>query len=64
MNSVKNERGIRKFFVFFLFQEEGAASVEYAILASLIAAVIAFSVFQLGTVVKNLYQNLVDNWPS
>ncbi|EKO37846.1 MAG: Flp pilus assembly protein, pilin Flp [Solidesulfovibrio magneticus str. Maddingley MBC34] len=36
--------------------EDGATSVEYAIMASLIAAVAAASVGQLGLAVLNLFQ--------
>ena len=51
-----------KGFCHFLAEEEGAASVEYAILASAIAAVIAVTVSHLGLKVVSLYQKVVNNW--
>jgi Flp pilus assembly pilin Flp len=43
--------------------EDGASSVEYAILASLIALVIVFAVGLLGFNLKSLFQLIVDRYP-
>ena len=45
------------------FSEEGASSVEYAILASLIALVIVSAVGLLGFNLKSLFQLIVDRYP-
>lgn len=42
--------------------ERGAASIEYAILGSLIAAVIVFTVATLGTRVQALFQAVTGGW--
>ena len=41
--------------------EHGASSVEYALLASAIAAVIVLIVYGLGTVTQGQYQRVCDN---
>jgi len=41
----------------------GATAIEYALIAGLISIVIIASVSLLGTNVKALYQQLVDNMP-
>jgi pilus assembly protein Flp/PilA len=43
--------------------EQGATAVEYAILASLIAAVVAGTVQVLGVRTQALFQAVVDVWP-
>jgi pilus assembly protein Flp/PilA len=43
--------------------EQGATAVEYAILASLIAAVIAGTVQLLGERTQALFQSVLDAWP-
>ena len=43
--------------------EQGATAVEYAILASLIAAVIAGTVQLLGVRTQGLFQAVLDVWP-
>lgn len=40
--------------------ERGATAVEYAIIASLIAAVIVVAVTAVGTGVQHLFQTMVD----
>lgn len=45
-----------------LSNDKGAASIEYAILGSLIAAVIVFVVMNLGTQVRTLFETLTNNW--
>ena len=45
------------------FNEDGASSVEYAILASLIALIIVSAVGLLGFNLKSLFQLLVDRYP-
>ena len=42
--------------------ERGAASIEYAILGSLVAAVIVFVVASLGTQVRILFETLTNSW--
>lgn len=59
---MENERTGVKIFSHFFTEEDGASSVEYAILVSLIAAVIALTVSQVGTKVMNLYQSMADSW--
>ncbi len=44
--------------------EDGASSIEYAILASLIAVVIVSAVGILGIKVNSLFQLVVDNYPA
>jgi pilus assembly protein Flp/PilA len=46
------------------FNEEGASSVEYAILASLIALIIVSAVGVLGFNVRSLFQLIVNNYPA
>ena len=46
----------------FLHEERGASSIEYAILVSLIAAVIAFSVSQLGLAVRSMYESFIGKF--
>jgi pilus assembly protein Flp/PilA len=43
--------------------ERGATAVEYAIVASLIAAVIAATVQLLGVEAQALFQSVLDLWP-
>jgi len=45
-----------------LSNEKGAASIEYAILGSLIAAVIVFTVATLGTQVRTLFETVMQGW--
>ena len=42
--------------------EKGATSVEYAILGSLIAAVIALVVFNLGSQVRLMFETATKGW--
>jgi pilus assembly protein Flp/PilA len=44
--------------------EDGASSVEYAILASLIALIIVSAVGILGVNVRSLFQLVVNNYPA
>ena len=43
--------------------EDGATAAEYAILASLIAAVIVVAVGALGSAVLRLFRLVLENWP-
>lgn len=43
--------------------DRGATSVEYAIMASLIAVVIVAAVTALGTETAALFQSAIDAWP-
>lgn len=43
--------------------DEGATAVEYAILASLIAAVIVAAVVALGLQLPPIFQSVVDGFP-
>jgi Flp pilus assembly pilin Flp len=45
------------------FREEAASSVEYAILASLIALVIVSAVGLLGFNLRSLFQLVADHYP-
>jgi len=45
-----------------LLREKGATSIEYAILGSLIAAVIVLVVTTLGTQVRTLFETLTNAW--
>ncbi len=45
-----------------LLEERGATSIEYAILGSLIAAVIVLVVTTLGTQVRILFETLTNSW--
>lgn len=45
-----------------LSRENGAASIEYAILGSLIAAVIVLLVTTLGTQVRTLFETVMQGW--
>ena len=47
----------------FLKNEDGVTSIEYALIASLIAVIIVGSVALVGTGVQGLFQKVVDNWP-
>lgn len=44
-------------------RDEGATAIEYAIMASLIAAVIVVAVWLLGIQVTGLFQLALDAWP-
>ncbi|SDT97736.1 MULTISPECIES: Flp family type IVb pilin [Desulfobacula] len=46
----------------FLFNEEGSTAVEYAILASAIAAVIVLAVTAIGVNTDNLFNKVKNNW--
>ncbi|GEM_PF-1549974 len=48
--------------VLVLSDDKGAASIEYAILGSLIAAVIAYVVASLGTQVRSMFETLTNAW--
>ena len=54
MNSIKT----------FLNDQTGVTSIEYALIASLVAVVIAMSVTTLGTKVQGLYQKVADAYPT
>lgn len=45
-----------------LRRDKGAASIEYAILGSLIAAVIVLVVTTLGTQVRTLFETVMQGW--
>jgi pilus assembly protein Flp/PilA len=45
------------------FEERGATSIEYAIMGSLIAAVIVGTVTTLGTTVANLFSLITNLFP-
>lgn len=45
-----------------LSDDKGATSIEYAILGSLIAAVIVLTVATLGTQVQALFQAVTGSW--
>ena len=47
----------------FLRDETGATAVEYALLASLIAAVVAATVVLLGEEVLGAFELIVSLWP-
>ena len=47
-----------KIYIFFISRESGATAVEYAIMASLIAAVIVVAVFTLGEKTLALFQRV------
>jgi pilus assembly protein Flp/PilA len=46
-----------------LLRDEGATSIEYAIMASLIAGVIVAAVTLLGGNTMSLFQNFVSKYP-
>ena len=46
----------------FVYDENGATASEYAIIASLIAAVIVLVVSQVGLMVKNLFALVINGW--
>ncbi len=46
-----------------LASDEGATAAEYAILASMIAAVIAATVLLLGGRVNEMFELLLTTWP-
>ena len=47
----------------FAADTSGATAIEYALIAGLISIVIITSVTLLGSNVKGLYQQIVDNMP-
>lgn len=47
----------------FMRDDDGATAIEYALLASLIAVVIAVTVGTLGTAVNGLFTRVVDAYP-
>ena len=53
---------MKRIFCDFLADERSASSIEYAILVSLIAAVIAFSVSQLGLAVRSMYESFIGKF--
>lgn len=46
-----------------LRDQSGATAVEYALIASLIAAVIAGVVAVMGEEILALFQSMIDAWP-
>lgn len=63
-SNMGNNMKINQFFPLMLWTDDkGAVAVEYAILISCIAAVIATSVSLLGGAAQSLYQQAVDNFP-
>jgi Flp pilus assembly pilin Flp len=56
-------KNLRRYFEDLFWYEKGAAAVEYGLLISCIAAVIAVSVGLFGGAVQQLYQNAVDSFP-
>jgi pilus assembly protein Flp/PilA len=55
---------MKRIFSGLFFNDDGASSIEYAILASLIAVVIVSAVGILGISVRSLFQLVVDRYPS
>jgi pilus assembly protein Flp/PilA len=53
---------VKRIFRDFLEKDRGSSSIEYAILGSLIAAVIALSVSQLGAAVKSMYESVIGKF--
>ncbi len=51
-------------FLNFIRDNSGVTSIEYALVASLIAVAVAASIGLLGEAVKNLFSRVVDNWPA
>lgn len=49
---------MKKFFLHFMHEEEGATMIEYAIMASLIAAVCVAIIIMIGTKVLALFTNV------
>jgi len=47
----------------FLFSENGATSIEYALIAGLLFLAIVVAVSDLGTSVVQLYQKVAENYP-
>ena len=47
----------------FVQQENGATAVEYALMASLIAAVIATAVGSIGSTLNSIFLNAVSMFP-
>ncbi len=47
-----------------LGDETGATAIEYALVASLVSIVILAAVVAVGTSVVDLFQRVVDAWPS
>ena len=54
---------LRHFLHDFYFDDKGAAAVEYALLISGIAAVVATSIFLVGGTVQKFYQDAVAIFP-
>ena len=52
--------GIKSFFNRFIFEEEGATAVEYAVMIVLIIVVCLAAVGLLGNKVNNAFQNVAD----
>lgn len=48
----------------FIWDDTAVTSIEYALMASLIAMVIFASVGLLGQAVTSLFSKVTDNWPS
>jgi len=48
---------------FFLSGEEGTTSIEYAIIASLLAVAVVVSVSSIGINLTGLFQSVIDNYP-
>ena len=46
-----------------MLSEEGATSIEYALIAGLLFLAIAFAVSNLGTTVGNLFQKVAEKYP-
>lgn len=46
----------------FVFDEEGASALEYAILAAMIIAVLVLTIAALGGKTQGLFQRVIDIW--
>lgn len=44
--------------------EDGVSSIEYALIASLIALAIVFAVTGVGDIVQSLFQAIADSFPN
>ncbi len=60
---MKAKHAVFKFLERFIKDEAGTTAVEYAIIGSGIAAVIAVSVYAVGTPVNNMYVNINNSIP-
>ena len=54
---------VKEFFFHFLYSDRGTTSIEYAVIASLVAVAIVLAVTNLGASVMALFSQVANSYP-